>query len=93
MSVPYDEFRDAGLISAMLDDPPLPRGRLIGRVFVMPTRLHLPGWQAPVTLCGVVPRLLGGIAATADYPAVPSWGSLEAHFTRRERRQNREAFK
>jgi len=33
VSVPYDEFRDPGLISAMLDDPPLPRGRE-GRLLV-----------------------------------------------------------
>lgn len=71
------------------DRPPIPGpGKCIGRVFIRPVTLHLPGWSKALTLYGLVPRSLGGIPHQ-----LPSWDSLQAHFRRREKKQDRAHFK
>lgn len=71
-----------------LGRPPGPvHGEVIGRIFMRPVVMHLPGWTKQLCLFGLVPRSIGGISGK-----IPSWDSLDAHFQRRERKQNREKF-
>ncbi len=87
----WQERRSLAIALAMqaeIRDPDLPdRGPCIGRVFMTTVTLHLPGWPRSIKLFGFVPKSIGGEAGK-----IPSWDSLNAHFERKEKRQNRVMF-